>query len=181
MWYERGGVSGTFAGSCHFRQIQHSTLDAWAYHEVGAAALNGIGTLEAQRRLIWDFTCPLVRVSFDESSLDRSDAAILKGARFFHSVSLEGGAVVLSEHPCGPDVYRGSMLFQGPDSFTMVWRVSGPRKLGEIHSSFRRQDPRAPGTDYGSAARRTVRSAQQHSIQHQDTTPPNPHQENEPD
>ena len=69
---------------------------------------------------------------------------MLRSARFFHVMELAGAVPDPArpfEHPCGPDVYRGTIAFHGPDEFATTWRVTGPRKMGTIESRYTREPP----------------------------------------
>lgn len=57
--------------------------------------------------------------------------------RPFHAFDLTpGGCEVI--HLCGADTYRGRYRIDGPDRFTVSWRVSGPRKNDVIESVYER-------------------------------------------
>ncbi len=45
----------------------------------------------------------------------------------FHELDLSGGRCAV-EHRCRDDLYRGAFEVKGQDLWTVVWRVSGPRK-----------------------------------------------------
>ena len=81
-----------------------------------------------------------MRCYFDDSPEARPVEARIQAARFFHDISLDGSSEpCLSKHPCGPDVYRGELVFVSPEEFALVWDVSGPRKLGHIRATFTRR------------------------------------------
>ena len=115
MSYVRGGISGTFSGDACF----HRMGDEWlAYAEQGKATLGEEGSkpqiFEASRRLLYDCSQPAGRVEcyFDEAT-DRTPAGVREGAKFFHEIQLPmaADAVPPFEHPCGPDLYRGKLIF----------------------------------------------------------------------
>ena len=109
-----------------------------AFHEEGIATLTpNDEQLTAHSRLLWDFSSDVAHVLFDEQSWQDQKSARIAGARHFHSITFP--AAMFSEHPCGPDVYRGRIVFESQDAFRLEWRVSGPRKLGVIISRFRRK------------------------------------------
>ena len=115
--------------------------DGWlAYAESGVALL-GSDTFEARRSLLYQHGCAgPVRCYFDDSPEARTVEARIGAARFFHDISLEGSEPFL--HPCGPDIYRGRLVFESVDAFRFDWRVTGPRKQGWITNRFRREpDP----------------------------------------
>jgi hypothetical protein len=57
--------------------------------------------------------------------------------RFFHRAEItEGRARVC--HDCAPDKYIGRYCFQGPDRWSLSWRVTGPRKDLVVSSVFSR-------------------------------------------
>ena len=115
MSYVRGGISGTFSGDACF----HRMGDEWlAYAEQGKATLGEEGSkpqiFEASRRLLYDCSQPAGRVEcyFDEAT-DRTPTGVRTGAKFFHEIELPmaADAVPPFEHPCGPDLYRGKLIF----------------------------------------------------------------------
>jgi hypothetical protein len=59
--------------------------------------------------------------------------------RPFHPLDLATGACAV-EHRCGDDLYAGEYRLLGPDALDVGWRVSGPRKQQEIHTTYRRID-----------------------------------------
>ncbi len=59
--------------------------------------------------------------------------------RSFHPLDLATGVCTV-EHRCGDDVYAGEYRLLGPDALDVRWRVTGPRKQQEIHTSYRRID-----------------------------------------
>ena len=104
---------------------------------------------EASRRLLWDCTrSSRARILFDEAvgSARSDNLAIMQAARFFHDIDMltpSDAAAGRStpppfEHPCGPDLYRGRLLLDSPDSFRLLWTVEGPRKQGRVSASYER-------------------------------------------
>lgn len=76
--------------------------------------------------------------SYRYSFPDAGRAAVTFGdGRFFHDLDLSGGAWACV-HLCDPDRYEGAFTVRGPDSWRVVWRVSGPRKDLVLDSSYRR-------------------------------------------
>ena len=134
MSYERGGVSGTFTGRAEFSSID----DSWLSYVESGVALLGSDSYEASRSLLYQcgYTGP-VQCYFDDSPKLRTAEDRIGAARFFHDIRLEG--VEAFEHPCGPDVYRGRLIFESVDAFRFDWHVTGPRKQGVIMNCFRRE------------------------------------------
>ena len=140
MTYMRGGVTGSFAGDASFSLLDHEGGCFLAYREDGNAILGAEqATFSAHQKLLWEFGAEEVRVHFDESQDRTTPQAIVSGARFFHTVELSGERPAPFTHPCGPDVYRGELVFVSPEEFALVWDVSGPRKLGHIRATFTRR------------------------------------------
>ena len=54
--------------------------------------------------------------------------------RPFHPLELGREAAV--EHPCGADRYTGVYSVEGPDAFTVRWRVRGPAKEQQVVSRY---------------------------------------------
>lgn len=150
MRYERGGLSGTFAGGAAFSPLVHESRPLLlGFAEHGHAVLDGRQRFEARQRLLWDCgsrSDELVHVSFDTApgGDSRTVEAILDGARPFHTVRLGGAAVTPPfSHPCARDLYTGRLCFESADRFELHWQVDGPTKSGEVRSTFvRRADPR---------------------------------------
>ncbi len=57
--------------------------------------------------------------------------------RPFHPLDLASGSDDVT-HLCGADTYRGRYAVEGPDRFTVTWRVTGPRKDDVIVSVYER-------------------------------------------
>ena len=142
MQYQRGGKTGTFSGVATFSRLTESVV---TFEEQGTARLAPDGdAYEARQRLLYthvagDQAPSSVRVLFDEASSRESAAAVLAGARFFHTIEFVGGPNLPPfNHPCGPDMYRGRIALDDECCFRLLWGVSGPRKLGIVVSTFRR-------------------------------------------
>ena len=90
----------------------------------------------------------LLRVCFDEARERDSVAAIIAGSRFFHTIEYASMDAYPPpfDHPCGPDMYRGRIALDDKQTFRLLWRVSGPRKLGSVTSTFRRESE-GPGEE----------------------------------
>ena len=155
--YSFGGLSGNFAGSASFDPLPASsggisTADLLRggtylllFSEEGAFTDDASSQMfEGGRRLLYDCTGEnIVRVSFiDAPASDVADAAAArKCSRVFHDIHLSSDADVpprLTDHPCGPDIYSGSMSIKSDELFELCWDVSGPRKVGRVRSTFSR-------------------------------------------
>ena len=140
LQYTRGGKSGTFAGEATFARL-NGDASIVSFVEEGTARLEPSGdTYDARQRLLYtaDGSTDGVRVYFDEHIGARDDtSSVVKGARFFHDIQFDD-AIDLGPflHPCGPDMYRGKLAFDGESKFRLLWSVSGPRKLGVVTSTF---------------------------------------------
>ena len=100
--YTQGGVSGTLAGEATFASLQPDIL---GYLEAGQASLGSPPmTVTATQRYVWDFSDEGVRVLFDECAGERTPEAVMRDARFFHTVDLlaldEQERAVRFDHPC---------------------------------------------------------------------------------
>jgi hypothetical protein len=58
--------------------------------------------------------------------------------RLFHALDLAASARCAAEHPCGPDLYRGTYAVEGDDVLRVVWHVEGPGRADVIESVYRR-------------------------------------------
>jgi hypothetical protein len=154
--YIRGGPSGTFAGDARFTAaaqlspaaLSGNTPQMLMYDEKGTVTLQNTNSFTATYRLVYLFnnnegqhpsSC---KVYFDENHGDaqRLIESIMRNTRFFHDLWFNAaGEPEFSEHPCGPDVYRGRLVLHTPDRFELDWQVSGPRNEGRIISTYRRK------------------------------------------
>jgi Family of unknown function (DUF6314) len=66
------------------------------------------------------------RYRFMESELGAMSVHFADG-RLFHRLDFSSGVADVA-HDCAPDQYLGRYRALGPDSWTLAWRVSGPRK-----------------------------------------------------
>jgi hypothetical protein len=57
--------------------------------------------------------------------------------RLFHKVDLATGRAAV-RHLCPPDLYEGRYRVLTPDTWTVTWRITGPRKRQVIGSRFTR-------------------------------------------
>ena len=128
------------AGEATFARL-NGDASIVSFVEEGTARLEPSGdTYDARQRLLYtaDGSTDGVRVYFDEHIGTRDDtSSVVKGARFFHDIQFDD-AIDLGPflHPCGPDMYRGKLAFDGESKFRLLWSVSGPRKLGVVTSTF---------------------------------------------
>ena len=144
MQYTRGGKTGTFAGQATFAWLD-CDMPTIAFEEKGMARLAPEDQeYSARHRLLYmaptdDPT--LLQVCFDEARERDSAAAIIAGSRFFHTIEYASMDAYPPpfDHPCGPDMYRGRIALDDEQTFRLLWRVSGPRKLGSVTSTFRRE------------------------------------------
>ena len=146
MSYDRGGITGSFAGSAAFVPLPFDGRDLVAFSEQGRfVAKADQQVFDTRNRLLYDFSdATSTRVFFDESLDVRTPSGIVGGARYFHSI--EPGTLQMNEHPCGPDMYSGRLELRDADCFHLVWTVRGPRKNGRILSCFDRVAASAPPT-----------------------------------
>ena len=105
-----------FTGRCE-------VSDAW-YQETGKMVLPDGQALSSIRRYRWDATSEGVDVHFDDG-------------RFFHRIDL-AHAAPQDRHFCDPDDYAVSYVFTQWPIWTSLWKVKGPRKNYEMHSSYQK-------------------------------------------
>jgi hypothetical protein len=129
----RSGCEGDFAGTASFEP----EADRLQWAEAGRLRFGGHEG-PAVRRLSIARGPDGWMVEFDDG-------------RPFHPLDLATGACTV-EHRCGDDLYAGEYRLLGPDAFDVRWRVTGPRKDQEIHTTYRRiaaysriERPDAPG------------------------------------
>ncbi len=106
----------TFTGRCE-------VSDGW-YQETGQMVLPDGQALSGTRRYRWDATLEGVDVYFDDG-------------QFFHWIDL-AHAAPQAWHFCDPDDYSVSYEFTKWPAWASRWKVKGPRKNYEIHSSYRK-------------------------------------------
>jgi hypothetical protein len=90
------------------------------YREKGVMTLQGHTPMQAERRYFW---AEDLSVFFDDG-------------RFFHTVPAAGGT---ARHWCDPDDYTVTYDFSGWPRFTVLWRVSGPRKAYLSRTEYTRR------------------------------------------
>lgn len=123
-------VLGDFERHWHLaREIRHADgqihyFDGTATFTPGPEVLHyeergtlraGSAAFEAQQRYTW---APDLAVHFADG-------------RFFHRVPPEGGE---TSHWCDPDQYNGQYDFAAWPTWTVTWRVRGPRKNYTSHT-----------------------------------------------
>ena len=116
------GTRGTFSGVVHFSPTND-----------GGLALREEGTMR------WPtFTGPASREYLLKpgGGPDVLDVFFADG-RPFHRMSFTPEAN-LDDHWCDPDTYRVAYTAEGPDRFSYVWDVSGPRKDLLLASDLKR-------------------------------------------
>lgn len=90
------------------------------YHEIGQLKMPQALPMQAERRYAW---WPDLEVHFEDG-------------RFFHKVPANGGEAT---HWCDPDTYKASYDFTDWPRFTVVWKVSGPKKSYLMKSRYQRR------------------------------------------
>lgn len=144
MQYTRGGRSGVFAGTAEFVPLAQR-LQVLCFCERGTATLEPGGEeFTAYSRHLWNCEASeRVEVFFDDASTETDVNTRVANAKYFHTMNFPDPKIF--EHPCGPDMYRGTIVFESEDRFRLDWRVTGPRKLGTVISRFRRDEAAASG------------------------------------
>lgn len=66
-----------------------------------------------------------------------SAAVHFRDGRFFHPLDLTDGADRV-RHDCPPDLYGARFRVPDPNTWTVAWRVRGPRKILTIAGIYRR-------------------------------------------
>ncbi|MET3141863.1 UNVERIFIED_ORG: hypothetical protein ABIB13_001565 [Arthrobacter sp. UYEF2] len=117
------GTHGTFAGVVRFSSTHDGGLD---FREEGT--------------MRWPtFTGPASR-EYVLKPAARPDAldVFFADRRPFHRMSFRPEASQ-DRHWCDPDTYRVAYTYEGPDSFSYTWDVTGPRKDLLLTSALKRQ------------------------------------------
>jgi len=114
------GEAGTFTGRARFTP----TPAGATYSEHG--------------RLRWPtYDGPASRRLRYEVAGDGVLAVRFADGRPFHTLELSGGRASY-QHPCGDDLYVGTLTVVDQDEWRQVWRVAGKQPL-EIRTRFRRR------------------------------------------
>ncbi|WP_299693023.1 DUF6314 family protein [uncultured Tateyamaria sp.] len=109
------GTCATFDGQAVFAP----EADGLRHDETGTLRIGAGPPLSATQRYCWD-----------------ADLAVyFEDGRFFHHVPPLGGDTA---HWCDPDQYDGRYGFEDWPSFTVQWRVRGPRKDYRMLSRYDR-------------------------------------------
>ena len=117
----RRGQPGRFAGTGTYAPDGGGLV----YEEIGQLTLAGHRGAAEQRH----------RYGFP--AIGRAVVCFRDGG-FFHDLDLTDGTW-RADHPCGEDVYAGSFRVTGPDRWTQIWTVSGPRKALVLTTDFSRR------------------------------------------
>ncbi len=102
-------------------------LGTLAYREEGCLELGGFETL-AHQSYLYAFPAP--------HRAHRAEVRFADG-RPFHVLDLRDGQWS-AEHVCAADLYRGRFRAEGPDRWSVLWTVTGPRKDQVLESLFTR-------------------------------------------
>ncbi len=87
--------------------------------------LPGQGTVQGQRRYLWESEEGAINVLFEDG-------------RFFHRIAL-GGLRSEDLHDCPPDLYAGDYDFSNWPLWRARWRVRGPRKDYVMVTTYSRE------------------------------------------
>jgi hypothetical protein len=122
------GTHGTFAGVVIYSETDDGGLH---FREEGTVSWPAEGGAT--------FTGPATReyLLLPTDSPDALDMTFPDG-RPFHRMSFAPDASQ-DRHWCDPDTYRVTYTLMGPDAFSFVWDVTGPRKNLLLESVLRRQ------------------------------------------
>jgi hypothetical protein len=95
---------------------------------------------EEHGRLVLDaYSGPASRVLLVVGAGDAHEVFFDDG-RLFHALDLASpSGRYAAEHPCGPDLYRGTYAIEDDDALRVVWHVEGPGRADVIESLYRRQ------------------------------------------
>ncbi|HSR71148.1 MAG TPA: DUF6314 family protein [Kiloniellales bacterium] len=119
----RLGRAGRFHGTADFAPGE-TTPDSLDWREIGRLRF-GAHEGPGEQRYRLDFAAPhCARVRYADG-------------RIFHDLDLSTGSWTV-EHACGPDLYRGRFAVSAADRWTLVWRVTGPRKDLRLSTCYRR-------------------------------------------
>lgn len=115
---QRAGLDGTFEGEA----VWSADGDGLIQTEAGVLHYGTAPPMQATRRYLWRAQGTDLKLFFDDG-------------RPFHTVPVAGQEAL---HDCPPDTYRVRYSFDGPDAFTTVWHVTGPRKDAVLTTQFTR-------------------------------------------
>jgi hypothetical protein len=106
----RLGESGSVVGKVCF----HPMPGGLSYDEQGVLRFGAyLGEVTARYRFM--------QTEYGAMSVHFADG------RLFHKFDLSSGVAEVA-HDCAPDQYLGRYRALGPDSWTLAWRIRGPRK-----------------------------------------------------
>jgi hypothetical protein len=107
----RSGATGRFKGGATFTP----TPNGLRYDERGTLVHGSFrGETTRTYRFVFSRHPAIADVRFDDG-------------RLFHTLDLSSGITDV-EHDCGSDRYRGRCRLLGRSSWTLVWKIEGPRK-----------------------------------------------------
>jgi len=133
------GIRGTFTGVVIFSESDDD----------GGLRFREEGTVRWPASAGGTFTGPATR-EYLLRPTDSPDAMdmVFPDGRPFHRMSFSADAGQ-DGHWCDPDTYRVTYSLRGPDEFSYVWDVTGPRKDLLLETVLRRQPAQHPGGDLG--------------------------------
>ena len=130
--YERGGISTTFEGTATLTAYDDGARAGVLCSEAGSLHLPS-GDVESRSHTLFCYDGQRLELRFVD------DPSVAASRPFADSSTWSGGTCTSLVHPCGPDVYTGTVAFASPDRWRQEWRVTGPRKQGVIVSKFTRK------------------------------------------
>ena len=130
--YERGGISTTFEGTATLTAYDDGARAGVLCSEAGSLQLPS-GDVESRSHTLFCYDGQRLELRFVD------DPSVAASRPFADSSTWSGGTCTSLVHPCGPDVYTGTVAFASPDRWRQEWRVTGPRKQGVIVSKFTRK------------------------------------------
>lgn len=115
---QRAALTGHFTGTC----VWTPDGDGLTQEETGTLTYGAAPPMQATRRYLWRTDGRATHVFFDDG-------------RAFHTIPAPGEEAL---HDCPPDTYRVRYTFDGPDAFSTIWHVTGPRKDAVLTTRFTR-------------------------------------------
>ena len=133
--YERGGVSSTFEGVATLTAFDDGARAGVLCSEAGTLALPG-GDVESRSHTLFCYDGDRLELRFVD------DPAVAASRPFAASATWSDATTCADlVHPCGPDVYEGTVDFGDGAAWRQVWRVDGPRKRGVVTTTYERKTP----------------------------------------
>jgi hypothetical protein len=121
----RTGQAGSFHGTASFRpHADPRSSRALAYAEVGELRFGGHRGPAQRTLLILDASDGTADVRFADG-------------REFYRLDLRTGSCSAA-HPCRADRYDVTVTRRSADLYTEIWRVTGPSKDYELHTTYTR-------------------------------------------